>query len=85
MKKVPSFEQYVTPEKPLLHDGLVTLEETLRGLPVNIGLLIEVKFPNEEFSASKHLSYPERNTVVDNILKVFFIIYLLLYYLFYFC
>jgi len=53
-----------------LSDGLPTLEETLRRVPMDVGFMVEIKYPSEQWCKERRIAYIERNAFVDLVLKV---------------
>jgi len=53
-------------------DGLPTFEETLRRVPIEVGFMVEIKYPSELWCQQRRVAYVERNAFVDLVLKVVF-------------
>jgi len=50
-------------------DFYPTLKETLRGVPGDIGFLVELKYPAAWFQQATHMLFHERNNYCDAVLK----------------
>lgn len=56
-----------------LQDSFATLDEAFDIVPLSTGFDIEIKYPsNEQLQKGKVTEYPERNQIVDAVLKVVF-------------
>mmetsp|Transcript_13155 Transcript_13155/g.28569 ORF Transcript_13155/g.28569 Transcript_13155/m.28569 type:complete len:600 (+) Transcript_13155:74-1873(+) len=53
----------------VMHDQFPSLSSVLSKLSADIGLLIELKYPTEEFQHEMRLPYPSRNDLVDATLQ----------------
>jgi hypothetical protein len=53
-----------------LSDRFTTLEEALRVLPIELGFVVEIKYPADWAKRTYNIVYHERNPLVDRILDV---------------
>lgn len=55
-----------------IRDTHATLAETLRTIPVEVGFVVEIKYPSERYMVRENIRYHERNVYVDTVLKTIF-------------
>lgn len=55
-----------------IHEGFTCLREVLNLVPAKVGFLLEIKYPSDYVTRTRQINYPERNLLVDTILKELF-------------
>jgi hypothetical protein len=53
-----------------LYDRFTTLKETLEILPIDLGFVVELKYPADWAKRAYNIVYHERNPLVDKVLEV---------------
>lgn len=75
----PDIKEFHAPTMDVIPKGVVnirdthaTLSEALKKIPVEVGFVVEIKYPSERYQVRENIRYHERNVYVDTVLKTIF-------------